>query len=126
MAQTGQKDLIARLADAGEEAIQRLAGTPGASSVLGVVTNMRDQMDALAKRVRGMDALERRIENLERELARLQRSGASSTTRRTASSAKTAASSTRKTAASARKTAAKTASSAAKTGTSRKTSTRKR
>jgi hypothetical protein len=110
MAQRGQKDLLARLADAGEEAIQRLAGTPGASGVLGVVTNMRDQVDALAKRVRGMDALERRVEDLERELEKMRKG-------------------TRKTATRARKSTAKTASRAAKTGTSRKTksrSTRKR
>ncbi len=29
MAQRGQKDLIARLADAGEEALSRLASSPG-------------------------------------------------------------------------------------------------
>lgn len=93
MAQKGQKDLLTRLADAGEDAIQRLAGTPGADRVLGVVTNMRDQLDALSKRVRGMEGLERRVEELERQVAKLQKGGASSrttTTRRTTAAKKTA------------------------------------
>jgi hypothetical protein len=74
MAQGGQKDLLARLADAGEEALQRLASSPGADRLTGVVTNMRDQLDALTTKVRGIDQLEKRLEALERRVDRLSKS----------------------------------------------------
>jgi polyhydroxyalkanoate synthesis regulator phasin len=95
MAQRGQKDLLARLADAGEEALTRLASSPGMERVTGAVTNLKDQVDALASKVRGMDALEKRIEELERKVERLSKSSGSSsrktsTTRKTSSSRKTA------------------------------------
>src|SRR5215211_5675158 len=95
MAQKGQKDMLARLADAGEEALTRLAQSPGAERVLGVMTNMRDQVDALGTRVRGLEGLEKRVNDLEREVRKLSkpstaasgsRSGSSSTARKTSSS----------------------------------------
>jgi polyhydroxyalkanoate synthesis regulator phasin len=97
MAQRGQKDLLMRLADAGEEALTRLASSPGMERVTGAVTNLKDQVDALASKVRGMDALEKRIEELERKVERLSKSSGSSsrktsTTRKTSSSRKTASS----------------------------------
>jgi hypothetical protein len=56
---------------------------------------MKDQVDALASKVRGMDALEKRIADLERKVDRLSKSSGSSsrktaTTRKTSSSRKTA------------------------------------
>ena len=80
MAKRKQKDLLSRFADAGEEAFQLLSSAPGADrvlgSALGVMHNMRDQMDALSKRVRGIEELEQRVAKLEREVAK--RSSASS------------------------------------------------
>ena len=96
MAQSGQKDLFVRLADAGEEALTRFATSPRLDRVTGVMTNLKDQVDALAGKVRGMDALEKRIEALEREVQRLSKTGSgskkSSTARKTSSSRKTASS----------------------------------
>lgn len=91
MAQGGQKDLLSRLADAGEEAIQRLASSPGADRVMGVVTNMRDQVDALSTRVRGIEQLEKRVAALERKVDRLARasSGAPAQKRKASASRKT-------------------------------------
>jgi hypothetical protein len=98
MAQRRQKDLLTRLADAGEEAFQLVASAPGADrvlgSALGVLHNMRDQLDALSKRVRGIEALEGRVAKLERDVAKLSRgapassrtSRSRSTTPRTSSS----------------------------------------
>jgi uncharacterized protein involved in exopolysaccharide biosynthesis len=63
-----RKDLLTRLADAGEEAIGKLGDTPGADRLLGVANTMRDRMDELQKRVRGLDELERRVTELERRL----------------------------------------------------------
>jgi hypothetical protein len=91
MAQRRQKDLFTRLADAGEEAIQRLAGTPGADRLVGVATNMRDQIDALSKRVRGMDDLERRVAKLERRLDELSKESARRTTTSRSRTTKTTA-----------------------------------
>jgi polyhydroxyalkanoate synthesis regulator phasin len=96
MAQRGQKDVFARLADVGEEALSRLASSAGMDRVTGAVTNLKDQVDALAKKVRGMDALEKRVAALEREVKRLSKSGSSSrktgTARKTSSSGKSASS----------------------------------
>jgi uncharacterized small protein (DUF1192 family) len=100
MAQRGQqKDLFTRFADLGEEAIHKLQSTPGTDRLLGAFGKMRDEMDTLTKRVRGMDELEKRVAKLEREVARL--SKGTTTTRRTTSSA------SRKTASTARKSSAR-------------------
>ena len=63
-----RRDVLSRLADAGEEAITRLAGTPGADRLLAPMNAMRDRIDELQRRVRGFDDLERRVEALERRL----------------------------------------------------------
>jgi polyhydroxyalkanoate synthesis regulator phasin len=95
MAKRKQKDVLARLADAGEEALSRLASSPGMDRVTGGLTNLKDQVDTLASRVRGMEALEKRVEALERKVERLSKSSGSSS-RKTATARKT--SSARKTA----------------------------
>jgi len=61
-------DIITRLADAGEEAIAKLTDAPGADRMLGAVTSMRDRMDEIQKRLRGLDELEQRVNELERRL----------------------------------------------------------
>jgi hypothetical protein len=95
MAKRKQKDVLARLADAGEEALSRLASSPGMDRVTGAVTNLKDQVDALASKVRGMEKLEKRVAELERKVERLSKSSGSSA-RKTATARKT--SSARKTA----------------------------
>ena len=65
----GEKDFMARLADAGEEALQRLSELPGGQRALTAVNDLRARVDDLAKKVRGIDALEERVAKLERELA---------------------------------------------------------
>jgi hypothetical protein len=101
MAQRGQqKDLFTRFADMGEEAIHKLLSTPGTDRLLGAFGKMRDEVDTLTKRVRGMEQLEKRVAKLERDVARLSK-GATTTTRRTTSSA------SRKTASTARKSSAR-------------------
>lgn len=73
MARAPQKDLLSRLADAGEEAIQKLADMPGAQRAVEAAGGLRDRLDELQKRVRGMEELERRVAKLEKELAALKR-----------------------------------------------------
>lgn len=86
-----QKDLLSRLADAGEEAIQRLAEMPGANRFVETANTLRARVDELQKKVRGLDELEQRVAKLEKQLASL-----SKPTKPKASSSGTAA---RKTAA---------------------------
>jgi hypothetical protein len=92
MAQPRKKDVLGRLADISEDAIQRLHDAPGADRVLGTLTTMRDRVDELQKRVRGLDELERRLAAVERKVDKLSKSGAAGTARRgTKTAAKSAA-----------------------------------
>lgn len=97
MAQRGQqKDLFTRFADLGEEAIHKLLSTPGTDRLLGAFGKLRDEMDMLTKRVRGIEDLEKRVAKLEREVARASKG---STTRTTSAASRKTASTSRKTAA---------------------------
>ena len=71
-----EKDFVTRLADAGEEALQRLADLPGGPKALTALNDLRARVDDLAKKVRGIDALEARVAKLEKELAALKRAEA--------------------------------------------------
>jgi hypothetical protein len=71
MAGTRRNDLLGRLADLSEEAIQRLSDAPGADRVLGAMNTLRDRMDELQKRVRGLEELEKRLTALERKVDKL-------------------------------------------------------
>jgi polyhydroxyalkanoate synthesis regulator phasin len=74
MPQRGEpRDLLSRLADAGEEAIKRLGDAPGANRVAEVVTTLRDRVDELQKKVRGLDELEQRVDALEKRLAAVEK-----------------------------------------------------
>jgi ubiquinone biosynthesis protein UbiJ len=72
----GEKDLMTRLADAGEEALQRLADLPGGQRALTAANDLRTRVDDLAKKVRGIEALEARVAKLEKELATLKKTKA--------------------------------------------------
>jgi hypothetical protein len=66
-----QKDILTRLADAGEDAINRLSDLPGGTRVADAAHAMRERMDELQKKVRGIDDLERRIAALEAQVEQL-------------------------------------------------------
>jgi ubiquinone biosynthesis protein UbiJ len=76
---TGEKDLMTRLTDAGEEALQRLTELPGGQRAVNAVNDLRNRVDELAKKVRGIDALEARVAKLEKDVAALKKSGRRST-----------------------------------------------
>jgi DNA-directed RNA polymerase sigma subunit (sigma70/sigma32) len=61
-----QRDLLSRLADAGEEAIQRLSKAPGGENITKALNVSRERLDELQKRVRGIEALEKRVAALEK------------------------------------------------------------
>ncbi len=79
MAQRRQKDILNRLADVGEEAFTRVAGSPATSRLLETVGGMRERLDEVQKKVRGIDALERRVEKLEKRLDDLDKPKSKST-----------------------------------------------
>ncbi len=68
-----EKDFVTRLADAGEEALQRLSDLPGGQRAVGAFNDLRVRVDELGKKVRGIDALEARVAKLERELAAMKK-----------------------------------------------------
>jgi hypothetical protein len=94
MANPKQKNIVERLADAGEDAIQRLGNAPGADKVTSALNGLRGRVDELQKSVRTIDKLERRLSQIEERLDKLEGKGTSSSRSRKKSSS---ASSSRKT-----------------------------
>src|SRR5207244_7871654 len=88
MAVREPKDLLTMLADRGEEAIQRLSDAPGADRLLGAAQALRDRLDEMQKRVRGIDALEKRVAELEKKVEALSAPSKSATTRRRTTASK--------------------------------------
>jgi hypothetical protein len=73
-----EKDLVTRLADAGEEALHRLTELPGGQRALNAMNDLRARVDDLAKKVRGIDALEERVSKLEQDVTELRKAKTSS------------------------------------------------
>ena len=72
-----QKDLLARLTDAGEDAIQQLSKSSAGKAIVEAANTTRMRIDELTKRVRGVESLEARVSALEKQLAaRKKKSGA--------------------------------------------------
>jgi uncharacterized small protein (DUF1192 family) len=70
---TQQKDVITRLADRGEDALQRLTELPGGQRAVKAFNDLRSRVDELTKKVRGIDEIEARVAKLEKELAAMKR-----------------------------------------------------
>jgi hypothetical protein len=71
-----EKDFVTRLADAGEEALQRLSDLPGGQRAVTAFNDLRARVDELSKKVRGIDELEARVHELEKEVAALKKAKA--------------------------------------------------
>jgi hypothetical protein len=80
-----RQSIVDRLADLGEEAIQRIGTAPGGDRVLAAMAGTRDRLDDLQKRVRGLEALDKRVAAIERRLAKLEGKGKASTSRKSSS-----------------------------------------
>jgi len=63
---TDNKDLVSRLKDAGEDALQKLGDVPGGKMALEAMDGLRGRIDDLQKRMKRVDELEKRVEALER------------------------------------------------------------
>lgn len=69
-----QKDVLQRLADSGEEALQKfISDLPGGSKVVGAANSLLARVDELTKRMRSLDPLEKRVAELERRLEALEK-----------------------------------------------------
>lgn len=69
-----KQDLLGRLTDLSEEAIQRLADAPGADRILQALKGLGDRVDELQRRIRGFEDLEKRLSLLEKRVDTLSRS----------------------------------------------------
>jgi hypothetical protein len=70
----GNKDLVSRLADLSEGAIQRLSEAPGADRALQALKGLGDRVDELQRRTRGFEELEKRLAKLEKRVDSLAKS----------------------------------------------------
>jgi len=64
----GNKDLVARLTDLSEGAIQRISEAPGAERAFQVLKGLGDKVDDLQRRTRGFEELEKRLTRLEKRV----------------------------------------------------------
>jgi hypothetical protein len=72
MARTPQRTFVDRLADAGEEAIQRLGNAPGGDRLVGAVNALRERVDDMQKNMRAITTIEKRLDAIERRLDKLE------------------------------------------------------
>jgi hypothetical protein len=63
-----RQDLLGRLADMSEDAIQRLSEAPGADRALQALKGLGDKVDDLQRRTRGFEELEKRLSALEKKV----------------------------------------------------------
>ena len=78
--------LFGRLADAGEDAIQKMGDMPGVQRFLTTLNTLPDKLEEMQRKLRGVEELERRLERLEKrvdDLAKPKRSSSSSSKPRT-------------------------------------------
>jgi hypothetical protein len=69
-----RQDLLGRLADLSEEAIQRLSEAPGADRVVHALKSLGDRVDDLQRRTKGFEELEKRLSSLEKKVSTLSKS----------------------------------------------------
>jgi polyhydroxyalkanoate synthesis regulator phasin len=81
VAEEKRTDLLGKLAELSEEAIHRLQDAPGGDRVVGTMNAMKDRLDELQRRVRGIDELEARLSALERKVEKLSKDAGSTKTK---------------------------------------------
>jgi predicted nucleic acid-binding Zn-ribbon protein len=78
------QNLLGRLADAGEEAISKVSEMPALHRLTTTMTTLRERVDEMQKRLRGLDEIETRLAALEKrvdELAKPRRTTRSSSSK---------------------------------------------
>ncbi|HUZ97767.1 MAG TPA: hypothetical protein VMU74_00250 [Gaiellaceae bacterium] len=81
MTEEKRTDLLGKLSELSEEAIHRLQDAPGGDRVVSTMNSMKDRLDELQRRVRGIDELEARLSALERKVEKLSKDAGSTKTK---------------------------------------------
>jgi RNA processing factor Prp31 len=63
---------IAQLASLGEEVLDKASQNPTTARVVNAAVQLKDRVDDLAKRVRGLESLDQRLAQLEERVAELE------------------------------------------------------
>ena len=66
------KSTLDRLTSLGEEVIGKASQNPSLARVVSAATQLKDRVDDLSKRVRGLEGMEKRIGELELRLKKLE------------------------------------------------------
>ena len=66
------KNPLSQLASLGEEVLGKASQNPTASRVLQGAMQMKERVDDLSKRVRGLEAMEKQLAEIEKRLAKLE------------------------------------------------------
>jgi DNA repair ATPase RecN len=69
---TKKKNPIDRLTSLGEEVLDKASQNPTAARFIQTAAQVKDHVDDLSKRVRGLEAMEKRLAQLERRLAKIE------------------------------------------------------
>jgi hypothetical protein len=69
------KNPLDRLASLGEEVLGKASSSPTAAKMIQAVAQTKERLDDLTKRVRGLEAMERRLAQVEKRLAKLEGAG---------------------------------------------------
>ncbi len=69
------KNPLSQLASLGEEAFGKLAQNPTTHRAIQSALQMKDRVDDLSKRVRGLEAMDKRFASIERRLDKLEQRG---------------------------------------------------
>jgi hypothetical protein len=70
------KNPFDRLANLGEEVLGKASQSPNVARVVGSAMQMKEKVDDLTKRVRGLESMEKRLADVEERLAKLEGAGA--------------------------------------------------
>ena len=64
-----QKDILARVTGLTADAFHRLTEIPGGARLVEMANESKSRLDEMQKKLRGLDALEKRVAKLEKQLA---------------------------------------------------------
>jgi TolA-binding protein len=84
------KNPLSQLASLGEEVLGKASQNPTAARVLHGAMQLKDRVDDLSKRVRGLEQLEQRIGRLEQRVAKLEGTGTKAAPKKPAAGGKAA------------------------------------
>jgi hypothetical protein len=70
---TKQSDILSRMTELGQEALNKLTEVPGGAKLVEMMNESRTRLDEMQKKLRGLDELERRVTMLEKRLAAMEK-----------------------------------------------------